>query len=49
MSPTRAASGLVREKRRVRAPEGSRRGSWWVVKRVRMGDLQSVVGEGGGG
>lgn len=48
MSPTWAASRFVSEKRRVRAPEGSRVASWLVVKVV-MGVGQRARVEGGGG
>jgi len=48
MSPTRAASGLVLEKRAVRRPVGSWRAIWeaWMAA---MGSLKSEAGDGGGG
>lgn len=48
MSPTWTRSGLVGEKRRVRAPVGSRVVSWARV-RVAMGSGQSLVVLRGGG
>lgn len=47
MSPTLAASGLVREKREVRAPVGSRREIWEDVRSL-MGSLNLEAGEAGG-
>jgi hypothetical protein len=46
MSPTFAASGFVREKRRVRAPEGSRVEIWVFVMRA-TGSGHFLRGEGG--
>jgi hypothetical protein len=48
MSNTRAASGLVLEKRAVRAPVGSWRAIWlaWMAE---TGSLKCEAGEGGGG
>jgi hypothetical protein len=48
MSPTFADSGLVREKRFVRALVGSRVVIWDAVKAL-MGSLQAAATEGGGG
>jgi len=47
MSPTFAASRLVLEKRAVRAPVGSRREIWSVVRALR-GSLKRAAREGGG-
>ena len=47
-SPTLAASGFVRAKRRVRAPVGSRMASW-AACRLLMGSGKSLRVEGGGG
>lgn len=47
MSPTFAASGLVRLKREVREPVGSRR-RIWVVWRAAMGSVMRDAMEGGG-
>jgi len=47
ISPTFAASGFVREKRRVRAPVGSRAVVWEAV-RSEMGSGHFLIGEGGG-
>lgn len=48
MSPGATRSALSLEKRRVRAPEGSRAVSWsWVI--CAMGSLQSLRVDRGGG
>lgn len=48
MSPTLARSGFEGEKRRVRAPVGSRREIWSEVI-LAMGSGQCLRAEGGGG
>lgn len=48
MSPTRAASGLSFEKRRVRAPVGSRTAICSLCRSL-MGSLKILAGVGGGG